>query len=83
VLVSLYYIATALAVPLYFHGAVRERVLQRAVVPVIAAAGFITVLALAVLDVGTGPLLVVGVTMVAGAAIMFSMKPPAEEEARR
>lgn len=82
-LVSLYYIATAIAVPLYFKGSVRERLVQRAIIPVIAAAAFVVVLVLAVLDVGTGPLLVVGVTMVAGAALMFSMKPPAEEEARR
>jgi hypothetical protein len=36
-----------------------------------------------VADVGTGPLLVVGVTTLVGAAIMFSMKPPAEGEVGR
>lgn len=82
-LVSLYYLATAVAVPLYFKGSVRERPVQRMIVPAVAAAGFAVVLALAVLDVGTGPLLVVGVTMVAGAVIMFSMKAPAEEDGRR
>jgi amino acid transporter len=80
VLVSLYYVATAAAVPVYFSGAIRGRVLQRAVVPVLAVAAFVTVLVLAVSEVGTGPLVVVGVTMVVGALIMFSMKPPAEGE---
>ena len=82
VLVSLYYVATAAAVPVYFSGAIRGRVLQRAVVPVLAVAAFVTVLVLAVSEVGTGPLVVVGVTMVVGALIMFSMKPPAEGEER-
>jgi len=83
VLVSLYYLATALAVPVYFAGQRRERVVQRVVVPLLAVASFVTVLVLAVADVGTGPLVVVGVTMVVGAAIMFSMKPPAEGEGSR
>lgn len=82
VLVSLYYLATALAVPVYFRGAIRDRVLQRAAVPLVAAGAFAVVLVLAVFDVGTGPLVVVGVTMVVGAAIMFSMKPPGEGEGR-
>ncbi|WP_040456313.1 APC family permease [Kribbella catacumbae] len=82
VLVSLYYLATALAVPVYFSGAIRGRVLQRAVIPLLAAGCFVVVLVLAVSDVGTGPLVVVGVTMVVGALIMFSMKPPAEGEGR-
>ena len=82
VLVSLYYVATALAVPVYFSGAIRGRVLQRAVIPLVAAGSFVVVLVLAVADVGTGPLVVVGVTMVLGAIIMFSMKPPAEGEGR-
>jgi amino acid transporter len=80
VLVSLYYVATALAVPVYFSGEIRGRVLQRLVVPLLAVASFVVVLVLAVSDVGTGPLVVVGVTMVVGAIIMFSMKPPAEGE---
>ena len=80
ILVSLYYLATALAVPVYFGGELRGRVVQRVVVPLLAVASFVTVLVLAVADVGTGPLVVVGVTMVVGAAIMFSMKPPAEGE---
>ncbi|MEV8374067.1 APC family permease [Kribbella sp. NPDC056861] len=82
VLVSIYYLATALAVPVYFSGEIRGRVLQRAVVPLLAAASFVVVLVLAVSDVGTGPLVVVGVTMVVGALIMFSMKPPAEGEGK-
>jgi amino acid transporter len=82
VLVAIYYLATAIAVPVYFSGAIRGRVLQRAVIPLLAAASFVTVLVLAVSDVGTGPLVVVGVTMVVGALIMFSMKPPAEGEGR-
>jgi amino acid transporter len=82
VLVSLYYLATAIAVPVYFSGEIRGRVLQRAVVPLLAASSFVVVLVLAVSDVGTGPLVVVGVTMVVGALIMFSMKPPAEGEGR-
>jgi amino acid transporter len=82
VLVSLYYLATAAAVPVYFSGAIRGRVLQRAVVPLLATAAFVTVLVLAVSEAGTGPLVVVGVTMVVGALIMFSMKPPAEGEGR-
>jgi amino acid transporter len=83
ILVSLYYVATAIAVPLYFKGAVRGRVLQRVIVPLVAAAAFVVVLVLAVFDVGTGPLVVVGVTMVVGAGIMFSMKPRAEGEGGR
>ncbi|MFG1816106.1 APC family permease [Kribbella sp. NPDC049174] len=83
VLVSLYYLATAAAVPVYFRGAVRERLVQRLVVPVLASLSFAVVLVLAVVDVGAAPLVVVGVTMVVGAAIMFSMKPPAEGEGRR
>jgi hypothetical protein len=51
-------------------------------VPLLAVAAFVTVLVLAVSEVGTGPLVVVGVTMVVGALIMFSMKPPAEGEER-
>jgi hypothetical protein len=82
VLVSIYYLATAIAVPVYFSGAIKGRVLQRVVVPLLAAASFVVVLVLAVSDVGTGPLVVVGVTMVVGALIMFSMKPPAEGEGR-
>lgn len=82
VLVSIYYLATALAVPVYFSGSIRGRVLQRAVIPLLAAGSFVVVLVLAVSDVGTGPLVVVGVTMVVGALIMFSMKPPAEGEGR-
>ncbi|WP_328330217.1 APC family permease [Kribbella sp. NBC_00382] len=82
VLVSIYYLATAIAVPVYFTGAIRGRVLQRVVVPLLAAASFVVVLVLAVSEVGTGPLVVVGVTMVVGALIMFSMKPPAEGEGR-
>ncbi|WP_433163021.1 APC family permease [Kribbella sp. CA-247076] len=82
-LVSLYYVATAAAVPVYFKGELRERLVQRVVVPVLATVSFAVVLVLAVADVGTGPLVVVGVTMVVGAAIMFSMKPPAEGEGRR
>ncbi|MEU4391890.1 APC family permease [Kribbella sp. NPDC023855] len=82
ILVSIYYLATAVAVPVYFSGEIRGRVLQRAVVPLLAAASFVVVLVLAVSDVGTGPLVVVGVTMVVGALIMFSMKPPAEGEGR-
>jgi len=58
-------------------------VLQRLVVPALAVVSFVTVLVLAVADVGAGPLVVVGVTMVVGAAIMFSMKPPAEGEGGR
>jgi amino acid transporter len=83
VLVSIYYVATALAVPLYFKGAVRERMLQRAIIPAVAAAAFSGVLVLAVSDVGTGTLVVVGVTMVVGAVVMFSMKPRAEGETGR
>ena len=79
VLVSLYYVATAVAVPLYFRGMLRERLLQRVIVPVVAAVSFAVVLVLAVLDVGTGPLVVVAVSVVVGAAIMFSMKPHVEE----
>jgi amino acid transporter len=82
-LVSLYYLATAAAVPVYFKGAVRERIVQRMVVPVLASVSFAVILVLAVADVGTGALVVLGVTMVVGAAIMFSMKPPAEGEGRR
>jgi amino acid transporter len=82
VLVSIYYLATALAVPVYFSGEIRGRVLQRAVVPLLATIAFVVVLVLAVSDVGTGPLVVVGVTMVVGAVIMFSMKPPAEGEGK-
>ncbi|WP_132210049.1 APC family permease [Kribbella steppae] len=82
VLVSLYYLATAAAVPVYFKGALRERLVLRLVVPLLASLSFAVVLVLAVADVGTGPLVVVGVTMVVGAAIMFSMKPPAEGEGR-
>jgi amino acid transporter len=82
VLVSLYYLATAAAVPVYFKGALRERLVQRLVVPLLASLSFAAVLVLAVADVGAGPLVVVGVTMVVGAAIMFSMKPPAEGEGR-
>jgi len=83
ILVSLYYVATAIAVPLYFKGAIRERLLQRVIMPLVAAAAFAVVLVLAVFDVGTGPLVVVGVTMVVGAGIMFSMKPRAEGEGGR
>jgi amino acid transporter len=83
ILVSLYYLATALAVPVYFAGELRGRVVQRVVVPLLATVSFVAVLVLAVADVGTGPLVVVGVTMVVGAAVMFSMKPPAEGEGRR
>jgi amino acid transporter len=83
ILVSLYYLATALAVPVYFTGELRGRVVQRVVVPLLATVSFLAVLVLAVADVGTGPLVVVGVTMVVGAAVMFSMKPPAEGEGRR
>jgi amino acid transporter len=83
VLVSLYYVATAAAVPVYFRGAVRQRLVQRAIIPGIAAVSFGVVLVLALLDVGTGALVVVGVTMVVGAVIMFSMKPPAPGEAGR
>lgn len=83
ILVSLYYVATAIAVPLYFKGAIRGRLLQRVIVPLVAAAAFAVVLVLAVFDVGTGPLVVVGVTMVVGAGIMFSMKPRAEGEGGR
>ncbi len=83
VLVSLYYLATAVAVPVYFQGAVRERVVQRLVVPALASVSFTFVLVLAVADVSAGSLVVVGVTMVVGAAIMFSMKPPAEGEVGR
>lgn len=82
ILVSIYYLATAVAVPVYFSGEIRGRVLQRAVVPLLAAGSFVVVLVLAVSDVGTGPLVVVGVTMAVGALIMFSMKPPAEGEGR-
>ncbi|MEV0283860.1 MULTISPECIES: APC family permease [unclassified Kribbella] len=82
-LVSLYYLATAAAVPVYFRGAVRERFVQRMVVPVLASVSFTVILVLSVVDVGTGPLVVLGVTMVVGAAIMFSMKPPAEGEGRQ
>jgi amino acid transporter len=82
ILVSLYYLATALAVPVYFSGEIRGRVLQRVVVPLLATAGFVTVLVLAVADAATGSLVVVGVTMVVGAIIMFSMKPPAEGEGK-
>jgi amino acid transporter len=80
ILVSLYYLATAIAVPVYFGGQLKGRVLQRVVVPLLAAASFAAALVLAVADVGTGPLVVVGVTMVVGALIMYSMKPPAEGE---
>ena len=83
VLVSLYYVATAVAVPVYFRGALRDRPMQRVVVPLLATASFGVVLVLSVADVGTGPLLVVGVTTLVGAAIMFSMKPPAEGEVGR
>ncbi|HEU4948463.1 MAG TPA: APC family permease [Kribbella sp.] len=83
VLVSLYYIATAVAVPLYFQGEAKERLLQRAIIPLTAAGAFVAILVMALLDVGTGPLVVVGVTMVIGAVIMFSMKPPARGEADR
>jgi len=82
VLVSLYYLATAAAVPVYFRGQLQGRVLQRVIVPVLAAVSFVVVLVWAVADVGTGPLVVVGVTMVVGAAIMFSMKPHPEGEER-
>ncbi|GAA0625638.1 hypothetical protein GCM10009534_71680 [Kribbella sandramycini] len=82
VLVSLYYLATAIAVPVYFTGRLKGRVPQRLIIPVLAAASFAAVLVLAVADVGTGPLVVVGVTMVVGALIMYSMKPPAEGEGR-
>ncbi|TDD28121.1 APC family permease [Kribbella turkmenica] len=82
-LVSLYYLATAAAVPVYFKGELRERLVQRVVVPAVASASFAVVLVLAIADVGAGPLVVVGVTMVVGAVIMFSMKPPAEGEGRR
>jgi len=82
-LVSLYYLATAAAVPVYFAGQLRGRALQRVVVPVLAVASFVGVLVLSVADVGAGPLIVVAVTMVVGAAIMFSMKPPAEGEGRQ
>ncbi|NEA34401.1 APC family permease [Streptomyces sp. SID13031] len=82
VLVSIYYLVTAVAVPVYFSGAIKGRVLQRVIIPLLAAASFVVVLVLAVSDVGTGPLVVVGVTMVVGALIMYSMKPPAEGEGR-
>jgi amino acid transporter len=82
ILVSLYYLATALAVPVYFTGEIRGRVLQRVVVPLLATAGFVSVLVLAVANAATGSLVVVGVTMVVGAIVMYSMKPPAEGEAR-
>jgi hypothetical protein len=49
-------------------------------VPLLATAGFVTVLVLAVANAATGSLVVVGVTMVVGAIIMYSMKPPAEGE---
>jgi amino acid transporter len=83
VLVSLYYLATAAAVPVYFSRELRGRVLQRLVVPLLATVSFVVVLVAAVADVGTGPLVVVGVTMVVGGVIMFSMKPPAEGEGRQ
>ena len=82
-LVSLYYLATAAAVPVYFAGQLSGRILQRVVVPVVAAASFVGVLVLSVIDVGAGPLIVVAVVLVVGAAIMFSMKPPAEGEGRQ
>jgi amino acid transporter len=82
-LVSLYYLATAAAVPVYFAGQLSGRILQRVVVPVVAAASFVGVLVLSVIDVGAGPLIVVAVVLVIGAAIMFSMKPPAEGEGRQ
>ena len=81
-LVSLYYIATAASVPVYFRGAIRGRVLQRVVVPLLATCAFVVILGLAVSEVGAGPLVVVAVTLVVGALIMFSMKPPAEGEGR-
>ncbi|TWD79925.1 amino acid/polyamine/organocation transporter (APC superfamily) [Kribbella amoyensis] len=82
ILVSLYYLATAIAVPVYFTGELRERVVQRVVVPLLATICFVLVLVLAVSDVGRGPLIVVAVSTAVGAAIMFSMKPPAEGEGR-
>ncbi|WP_328990534.1 APC family permease [Kribbella sp. NBC_01245] len=79
VLVSLYYLATAIAVPLYFKGSLDGRLVQRLVVPVLAAVCFAMVLVLAVFDVGVGPLVVVGVSLAVGAAVMFSMKPHTPE----
>lgn len=86
VLVSIYYLATALAVPAYFIKQELEtsrpfpRMLQRVWIPVATAAAFVVILCLAISEV-TGPtLLVIVITLLVGAILMFSMKPPVEEK---
>jgi amino acid transporter len=82
ILVALYYAATAAAVPWYFtNREVGERPVQRLIVPFIAFASFVVALMLAIADVGVVPLIVVGISLVVGAAVMFSMKPREEVSA--
>lgn len=80
ILVALYYIMTALAVPRYFKGEAARRSLMRIFVPFVAAASFGIALVYAIIDVGPVPLLVAVISLMIGAVIMFSMKPHVDEE---
>lgn len=76
ILVSLYYLATAFAVPFYFRAReVARRPWQRIVIPMLTVVMFGMTLLYAVVDVGLVPLVVVGVSLMIGTGIMFSMRP--------
>lgn len=81
VLVSLYYLATAVAVLRFpFGDGLAARPVRRVVVPAVAAAVFAVVLVLAVFDVSTASLLVVGLVLATGALTLGSMKPHVDHE---
>lgn len=80
VLVSLYYLATAVAVLRYpFPDGRGTRPLLRVVVPALAAASFAIALVLAAREVGTASLVVVGIVLATGALTLASMRPHPEE----
>lgn len=87
ILVSIYYLATALAVPFYFIKQETEpgvsrpfpRVFLRVVVPVFTTMAFVVILCFAMADITTGALITVVISLVVGAALMFSMRPPVDE----
>lgn len=83
ILVALYYVVTAFSVPFYFFRSgdySTGRPLQRVVIPLLAVTSFTVALVVALLDVSGGTLLVVGISIAVGGAIMFSMKPHEEEK---
>lgn len=80
VLVSLYYLATALAVLRFpFADGLGARPVRRVVVPAVAATVFGGVLVLAAFDLSTTSLVVVAVVLVAGLLTLGSMKPHVEQ----